>query len=225
MANLEHLTNFMPYEWHKQKKIDDENHNTSIWDLLFREKDPWLENFAAGAEIFGSGKVNGSFGEMQACAWLNAITNEHNVLLNSVLIPNNQSISGDTELDLIWLGPHGVVVVEVKAFQGQVQINNASDWKGGNGYETWKIKSPVDQCMRQCKELRTYLKRNGLNIPVKGLIVMPKIARIEFRDKPRIPVIRTLKELKEFKNKKLPSETTSDLIDKALTILVKMDRA
>lgn len=221
MANLSYLTNFLPYEWHHQKKLADDRHaSRSFLDRLLGRGANFYNHPALSSD-----KAKGAGGELMVAAWLNIIANDKDVLLNSVLIPNNNSISGDTELDIIWLGSHGIVVVEVKAYSGYVITNNARDWDAGNGDGKWKIKSPVDQAMRQARELKNYLKKNGVKVPVKAIVAMPKIKKIEFRDKTRVPVIQSLDGLTSFLNESLENTIGSDRVNEALGVLSSLKRA
>ena len=174
MANLDYLTTFMPYAWHEGK-----------------------ENVARDI-------VEGSHAEMKVAAWINGISDETNYLFNNILIPSKESISNDTEMDLLWLGPFGIVVVEVKGYKGLVEVHSGHEWIGSyNQGRSWSIKNPVNQCMRQCKELRSLLKARGLKVPVQGLVVMPKLARVINKDTPRLPVLRALSELKVYRSEVL----------------------
>ncbi len=170
MANLDYLTNFLPFSWHEAqlKMRQGQNHNF----------DPSDKN-----------KVAGGLGEMEVVAWISALTSENHFVFNNVLAPDEHSISGDVEIDIIWLSPKLVTVVEVKAYQGKLEVHNNARWVQHVAGKNWTVKNPLDQCFRQCRLLKDYFKQHKINIPVRGIVAFPSVDELIIKDKPRLPLI------------------------------------
>jgi hypothetical protein len=105
------------------------------------------------------------------------------------LAPDENSISGDVEIDIIWLSPKLVTVVEVKAFQGDLEVHNNARWGQHVGDKNWTVKNPLDQCFRQCRLLKDYFKQHKVTIPVRGIVAFPSVDALIIKDKPRLPLI------------------------------------
>ncbi len=170
MANLDYLTNFLPFSWHEAQ-------------LKMRQ------GLHANADQSDKNKVAGGLGEMEVVAWISALTNENNFVFNNVLVPDEHSISGDVEIDIIWLSHKLVTVVEVKAYQGKLEVHNNARWGQHVGEKNWTVKNPVDQCFRQCRLLREHFKQYKINIPVRGILAFPSVDALIIKDKPRLPLI------------------------------------
>jgi hypothetical protein len=209
MANLDHLTTFMPTKWHLERTQKNKGSLISLFVFLFS---PPKSSIDKNLE-------NGAAGEMQTAAWINSFTDDQNYLINNVLVPNNFSISGDTEIDLLWVGPHGIRVVEVKAYTGEIEIFNSEKWNAfapGSNKRSWTVKNPINQCMTQAKTLRKYLKSKAINIPIQGIIVMPSAHKVRIIDRPRLPVLGTRNELvkyyKSYNSDKISSKTIENVV-------------
>lgn len=177
MADLSYLTNFLPYHWH-MSRIRREYGSKDVERFKFDER-----------------SAQGSLGEMQVTAWISSITNDRDILFNNVLLPEPNSATGDIELDIIWLSPTGITVVEVKSYTGTIEVHQGSHWRQRFDNNSWPIKNPIDQCFRQIKALRRFLKECGLSIPVNGLIALPMVDKITVHDNARLPLITDTSEL------------------------------
>lgn len=189
MANLEYLSKFMPSKWHQRRVF---------YDGFFTDTDNRFDYMFERRSVDEGGFDHGSLGEMQVAAWLHDLTNDGYVIFNNILLPNGSSATGDTELDLLLVGPHGILVIEVKSHIGILEVFGSDDWycyKPGKENEGRQIKSPVGQCIVQIKLVKHYLEKLGFNIPVRAMIVLPGAKEVVIRDKSRIPLVQNREDL------------------------------
>ncbi len=212
MANLDYLTNFMPVKWHQERVAPTEP----------------SDSFSFGWSGSGDRDLEkGSMAELQVAAWINEFTTDQHYLFNHLLVPNMNSVTGDTEIDIVWLSPVGILVVEVKSFNYSIDIHKGENWVGrspGSG-SLWNIENPVGQCIRQATALRQCLKSRKLKMPVYSLIALPYATELNFIEHPRIPVLNSREQLLSFyKEMQTGKPLTSD-IRMAISVLNEFKRS
>ena len=119
--------------------------------------------------IFGSGAKGEDLGLVQALH----LPEGYHVFTNVTISYQNYS----QEMDLIIVGTKGVYVVEVKNHNGKIVGDaEAAQWvqhkvgRGGGRYFK-RIQNPVKQVKGQVYKLSKYLKENGINVWVEGIIL------------------------------------------------------
>ena len=119
--------------------------------------------------IFGFGAKGESLGLVQALH----LPEGYHVFTNVTISYQNYS----QEMDLIIVGTKGVYVVEVKNHNGKIVGDaEAAQWvqhkvgRGGGRYFK-RIQNPVKQVKGQVYKLSKYLKENGINVWVEGIIL------------------------------------------------------
>jgi len=119
--------------------------------------------------IFGSGAKGETLGLTQA---LNLPEGYH-VFTNVTISYENYS----QETDLIIVGTKGVYIIEVKNHNGKIVGDaQAAEWvqhkvgRGGGRYSK-KIHNPVKQVKGQVYKLSKFLKEQGINVWVEGVIL------------------------------------------------------
>jgi len=106
-----------------------------------------------------SKKRSGAKGEDMALALLLSLPDSYTIF-NQVNVPNKNSITGNTEVDLIVVGPNGVFVIEVKNKQGDMEGSEmANNWTVGRYSET--MGNPIKQLNRQIGTLRKFTSEQG----------------------------------------------------------------
>ncbi len=115
----------------------------------------------------GTSWARGSNGESQVLTALRNLPDNYTAVSNWKL-PDTKN--GD--VDLLILGPHGVLVIEVKNFGAQYECDN-DVWVNikPNGYRV-RIKSPSLQIKRNTKAVKSHLRQFGWSGPVQGVLVM-----------------------------------------------------
>ena len=170
MANLNYLTNTLSFNWHTARL----EHN---------------QDRIHYSNQFDKNKASGGLGEMAVVAWIEALTGNNHIVFNNVLVPDKHSISGDAELDIIWLSPGLITVIEVKAYQGDLEVYDHARWIQRVEGKKWEVKNPLDQCFRQCRLLRDYFKQHKVHVPIRGIVAFPRVDKLIIKDTPRLPLI------------------------------------
>ena len=115
----------------------------------------------------GTSWARGRNGESQVLTALRNLPDNYTAVSNWKL-PDTKN--GD--VDLLILGPHGVLVIEVKNFGAQYECDN-DVWVNikPHGYRV-RIKSPSLQIKRNTKAVKSHLRQFGWSGPVQGVLVM-----------------------------------------------------
>jgi hypothetical protein len=203
MANLEYLTNFMPARWHLNRIS---NKFFNFGNLL---------KLSSFYKTLSTNNEKGAAGEMLCAAWINRLTDQNHILINHLLVPNNHSISGDTEIDILWVNEFGVFVVEVKSFNGEVEIHNGDKWRilyPGSSYRASTMDNPIKQCMIQSRTLKAWFRDRGITTPVYGIIMLPNALKVRILDNPKLPVLYDPKGLESFLSGKTGTVVSPDQI-------------
>lgn len=109
----------------------------------------------------------GDLGERLNVRDLKSLPDDYLAITNVVLPDTKQG-----DIDLLLLGPHGVLVVEVKTYAARYAANG-DDWVNikENGYRK-KMKSPSRQLKRNVKAVEAHLKKRGVAAAVHGVLVL-----------------------------------------------------
>ncbi len=219
MADLRHITQFMPTSWHQERLAGEKttNHYSGFGNFL-RQKRSYQNKSL----------VKGSLGEMQVAAWVHSITDNQNVVYNSVLVPNDYSATGDTEIDILWVGQHGITVIEVKSHGGGVEVHGNDNWLGfypkKPQIDSWKITNPTSQCIRQVTVLKKHLEKKGFKIAVQCLLALPAANEVRVLDKPRIRIVSSQEDLIHFKRQRIYTRISKGTLSSLLLVLDKLER-
>ena len=119
----------------------------------------------------------GRFGEDWALTWLDRLDEEH-YLLRQVCVPTSRSRTGYREIDLLVVGPGGIVPVEVKHCAGTVVLGDprASHWDqhrpGPRGEPQHQLlRNPLSQVVTAARALEHWLRRQGVRAHIKPLVL------------------------------------------------------
>ena len=129
---------------------------------------------------------------------LDGMLNKRCYIANNILVPNAQSKTGTTEIDVLVVSENRLWCIEVKNYTGFVV---ATDEK-----KRWKVlrhqrfvssmRDPARQVFSQKLALERYLKGKGFNIDVGVLVVFPNAqAGVVGSSFKNIPICRTPGEL------------------------------
>lgn len=145
---------------------------------LFPASDPQtnliLKVAAALMFAFAVGSLNrslnwyfGDRGEQKTLQQLSELPDDY-LAISNVILPNTKR--GD--IDMLLLGPHGVLVIEVKTYADNYAANG-DDWVNikENGYRM-KIKSPSRQLKGNVKAVERFLNQRGVAAAVHGVLAM-----------------------------------------------------
>lgn len=115
---------------------------------------------------------HGLWGEIKVLRQLTRLGDEF-VVLHDVVLP---APHGETQVDLIVLGPGGATCVEVKAWRGRVYGQRVERlWTQVKRYGHQVVKdrrgNPLEQNLYHCQALRAYLQQFGYALPVHSLVV------------------------------------------------------
>lgn len=217
MADLRHITQFLPSLWH----MDLEEWKRSNNLLPFRE---YLKKRRSPDALK---RYQGALGEMQVASWVHSITGDSNVLFNGVLVPNEDSITSDTEIDLIWVNQNGVLVVEVKTYRGDITVYGNEEWHRTSGIHAKKvntIENPFGQVFTQTKVLKQYLKAQKVHLPVYAVLVLPAANKVQIVDRTRIPILRSREDLLQYQRDYSAKEVPQKRLSSLLLILSRLER-
>lgn len=132
--------------------------------LLSKNKSPIFESEAKRA---------GRAGERFATQKIQEILKDDDILFTNV----NVSFDGkDAELDNVIINKHGVFIIEVKNYKGNL-YGNEDDYEwvqekvshGGYLYDNTH-RNPIGQVKREIYILANYLKQNGIKVWVEGYV-------------------------------------------------------
>ena len=85
-------------------------------------------------------------------------------------------LPGGGDIDCFLIGPTGAYIFEVKYHKGYILYCDG-EWtqikvgKNGKVYEGSHMRKPVSQVMRGINEIKKYLRSNGINLWIEGVIV------------------------------------------------------
>ena len=127
----------------------------------------------AGIRTESPEKQAGRQGEKLASIVITETFDEKDVLLNNVAI---RADGKDAEMDSIVVNDHGVFIIEVKNYHGQLfGAEDDYEWiknkttTGGNTYQH-PVKNPIRQVKRQIYVLSRFLKDHGVRVWVEGYV-------------------------------------------------------
>lgn len=96
------------------------------------------------------------------------------VVFNQVIVPNGKSCR---ELDFVVVGPRGIFAIEVKHHRGAISGRETDlGWRqrkrshAGNFYEQ-DLRNPVGQLKGAIHVLKRYLRDQGINLWIEGIVV------------------------------------------------------
>lgn len=96
------------------------------------------------------------------------------VVFNQVIVPNGKSCR---ELDFVVVGPRGIFAIEVKHHRGTISGRETDlSWRqrkrsrAGNYYEQ-ELRNPVGQIKGAIHVLKRYLRDQGINLWIEGIVV------------------------------------------------------
>lgn len=121
------------------------------------------------------GKRAGRRGEAFAADAIRQVLRDDDYLISNAKVAIHEK---ETELDNVVINRYGVFIIEVKNYKGEL-VGNEDDyeWKkykttgAGNTYEK-TVKNPIRQVKRQIHILAQYLKYYGVDVWVKGYVIL-----------------------------------------------------
>ncbi|HEY0866766.1 MAG TPA: nuclease-related domain-containing protein [Fimbriimonas sp.] len=124
----------------------------------------------------------GDDGEWRAVRGLRELSDDYSAIRNW-MAPN-----GKGDVDLIVTGPHGVLVCEIKNY-GASYACEGDEWVNvkENGYRK-RMKSPSRQLKSNVKNVAAFLRRNGHEVPVQGVLVLRPKCDVKLVA-PTVPVV------------------------------------
>jgi hypothetical protein len=138
--------------------------SASIVFIFMKKFDPFFEkvgNF-----------IKGKRGEDKVAVMLKENLDDSYTYIENYMIPNARI--GD--IDGLLIGPKGVIILEVKNYQGVFRISGPDLYRRnrGDNYTLYK-RSPFAQTIRQKNYLSKHFKNNGLiDMPIKMIVVFPE---------------------------------------------------
>jgi len=135
-----------------------------VFVLVRKHSDSLFENIGN----FKKGKR----GEDEVAAMLKENLDDNYTCVENYMIPNARI--GD--IDGLLIGPKGVVILEVKNYQGVFRISGPDLYRRnrGDNYTLYK-KSPFIQATRQKNYLSKYFKDKCIgDVPVKAIVIFPE---------------------------------------------------
>lgn len=146
----------------------------------------WAAGVFAVAHISRmTGGSQGEAGERAALNSLAALPDSYTAITN-LLIPGFEKWG---DVDILLIGPMGVLVIEVKNFTGQCRVEGEY-WshvtQSGAGL---RRRSVSGQLRGYIKAVNVFLSRQGIACPVNGLIAINSNAWIEIAAPPPFPLV------------------------------------
>ena len=120
-------------------------------------------------------KRAGRLGEQFASTLIKEILTDDDILLTNVPLYADDK---ETELDNLVVNSHGVFIIEVKNYNGEL-FGNEEDYEwiknkispGGSFYQT-KVKNPIRQVKRQIYILSQVFKQNYIDAWIEGYVFL-----------------------------------------------------
>lgn len=129
----------------------------------------------------------GYFGERIVHRSLNRLPDAYRAVTNFVVPGTKQG-----DVDLLLLGPMGIVVVEIKTYEGHILYEDGRWWKvQDNGWKT-RIKNVSSQVKSNARAVSKYIageQRSGQKIPIHPAVVILRAYRVE-ADNLDLPILR-----------------------------------
>jgi hypothetical protein len=147
--------------------------------------------------VFNAGSIKraGAKGEDKALSQLKALPDSYTIF-NQVEVPNSQSKTGVTELDLVVVGPNGLFVIEVKNNKGTIKGREGdAKWvahKVGQKGSPYKapLGNPINQVKRQVWALSNYTKAEGHRAWIEGLVFFAhRDSKLKLKGDMSVPVL------------------------------------
>ncbi|SDW78906.1 Nuclease-related domain-containing protein [Lachnospiraceae bacterium KHCPX20] len=168
----------------KQEKIDIEKREL---ERVQREKDEKLkEESIASAGKKGEEEVSYQLSWLEDSLYkvIQSQENEH------IVIQNLEYRDESQEYDHIVVGPCGVILIETKAYSGEISIDSDGNWKRRKGGNDWiGVTNPVQQVVRHEKLIRSFIPKN---VPIHSFICIANDrAIIEGGSNSLIPLVKS----------------------------------
>jgi Nuclease-related domain len=137
--------------------------------------------------------IRGYAGEQQVASMLSALPDSY-TLVTAFAVPD--AMQGDT--DAILLGPHGLLVIEVKTYEGQIEFESGKWYRRHTSKYRSVLKSnPSQQVLRNAQSLVQFVTESMASmppqqqfpIPVHACVVFCETDKLTLIDNPRIHVI------------------------------------
>ncbi len=128
-----------------------------------------------------SKKRSGAKGEDMTLNLLLSLPDSYTIF-NQVNVPNKKSRTGNTEVDLLVVGPNGAFVIEVKNKSGCMEGSERDKmWnvhkfnKRGYWISSGTMENPIEQLNRQIWTLRKFTREQGYKIWFDGVVFLSNI--------------------------------------------------
>ena len=138
--------------------------------------------------------IRGYAGEQHVASMLSALPDSY-TLVTAFAIPD--AMQGDT--DAILLGPHGLLVIEVKTYEGQIEFESGKWYRRHTSKYRSALKSnPSQQLLRNTQSLVQFVTESMASmpmqqqfpIPVHACVVFCETDKLTLIDNPRVHAIR-----------------------------------
>jgi nuclease-like protein len=125
----------------------------------------------------------GRQGEEAVVEKLRSVLDNHWTIFRNLHLPDRKN-----DLDVVLVGPDGVWVVEVKAYEGTMRAANGK-WARQTKKGWVKLKEdPLAQVTRNATRLNDYLKRNNIVRYVERAIALSELQPVTNFDSPDVPI-------------------------------------
>lgn len=159
-------------------------------------------------------ELNGSLFEGQIAILLSDTFTDSKYILNkSVYSP---FLKKDTQIDLIFIRPCGVYIIEAKNWKTYIKGTiNSDEWKGKGSGSPMSVRSPLQQNQMHVRALRAALRKNNLEpVVFNSYIVVPDSCQIitDSEEVVTLSKLRSIMQMDEFSQQKVIVDEYYDAI-------------
>lgn len=187
----------------------------------------WLDQRHAEEERLEAEKKEqiiaaGKRGEEEVEYALKWIDNSYHVLHGKdgkIEIENKDFINESQEIDHIVVGPEGIILIETKAYSGDIYIDKNGNWYRVKNDEKTGMKNPIQQVRRHEKLIRSFVPQN---IPIQSYICIANSkATITGSQNSSVPIIKSDLLVEKIENSGKDSILSQDEIQKLIDLIRK----
>lgn len=140
---------------------------------------PWFDRLKAQREAYRQGLA----GEERLVRLLRGKLDGRWALYRNLVLPD-----GRGDLDAVLLGPRGVYLLEVKAYQGAHRVRGGEWYRRRWGKWVEMDANPTRQAMRNALRLAEFLRARGLAVWVEPRVVWAGQGRVWIDGQPEVPL-------------------------------------
>lgn len=162
----------------------------------------------------------GKKGEAEVDYALKWLDKQYVVLDNGtkkIRIQNTDFIDESQEYDHIIVGPKGIILVETKAYSGEIVIDEAGNWKRKKNGEWIGELNPVQQIRRHEKLIHSFIS-SDINI-TSFICIANSGAIIEGSQNSIIPIVKSDLLVERIENLNIENDLTKEKISECITLI------